>query len=269
MQNDIPCTLAILTRNSAATLERALKSAKKFAEIIVCDGGSTDGTLDIARRFGARIIAQDARFLDAQGRTADFAGVRNQTLAASTKPWFLFLDSDEYLSPELVDEVWVKVSGSPAAYWVPRKTIWKGTIIECSVVYPAQQMRFFHRAVATTFIKTVHERIQLKDDIEPRRLSSCMYVPLTDTVAQRKAKWRYYLALEREQRTKTQLLIGRQLRAAAHQFAVGGLFLVRAVRIRLFCRGTKLPVSHDLVWVWYQWHVAGDLLADTIKRFYH
>ncbi|HEY5383477.1 MAG TPA: glycosyltransferase family 2 protein [Candidatus Paceibacterota bacterium] len=262
----IPVTVAVLTRNSAATLERALKSAERFAEIIICDGGSIDGTLDIARHFGARVIAQDARFLDAQGRTADFAGVRNQTLDAATYPWFLFLDSDEYLSPELVDEVGVKVSDSPAAYWVPRKTVWNGTIIECSVVYPAQQMRFFHRAVATTFIKTVHERIQLKDGIEPRRLSGCMYVPLTDTVAQRKAKWRYYLALEREQRTKMPLLMGRQLRAAAHQFAVGGLFLVRAVRIRLFCRGTKLPIPHDLVWVWYQWRVAGDMLVDIIKR---
>ena len=48
MPNKILCTVAVLTKNSAETLARALESAKEFAEIIVCDGGSTDRTLDIA-----------------------------------------------------------------------------------------------------------------------------------------------------------------------------------------------------------------------------
>jgi len=256
----------VLTHNSAATLEQALKSAKEFAEIIICDGASTDTTLEIARSFGARILVQDKKFLDAQGSIADFAGVRNQTLAAATQPWFLFLDSDEYLSQELVDELRIQVLKEPAAYWVPRKTVWKGTIIECSVVYPAQQMRFFHREVAAMFIKSVHERIELKDGVVPRHLKNCMYVPLTDTVVQRKKKWRYYLALERQHRLATPLSLWSELRQAAHQFAVGGLYLVRAVKVRLFCRGTKLPIAYDLLWTWYQWRVAWDLFIDMTKK---
>src|SRR3989344_7446677 len=101
----IPCTVAVLTHNSAQTLARALESAKDFAELIVCDGASTDRTLDIARAYGARIIPQDTAFQDREGRISDFGAVRNQTLKASTQDWFFFLDSDEVLTSELVAEI--------------------------------------------------------------------------------------------------------------------------------------------------------------------
>ena len=40
----IPCTVGIITHNNEATIERALESVKEFAEIIVCDGASTEKT---------------------------------------------------------------------------------------------------------------------------------------------------------------------------------------------------------------------------------
>ena len=90
----IPCTVGILTHNSAATLPRALESVRDFAEIIICDGGSSDETLAIAERFGARVIAQDRQFVDVEGRIVDYAGTRNQMLKGSSEQWFFFFDSD-------------------------------------------------------------------------------------------------------------------------------------------------------------------------------
>ncbi len=130
----ISCTIAVLTFNSGKTLERALESAKDFAEILVCDGGSTDGTLLIAERYGARVLPQDARFKDREGRIMDFSGVRNQTLSAAKYDWFFYLDSDELLTPELVTELdgLIRTNGSirsngvvvnEAAVWVDRKYI--------------------------------------------------------------------------------------------------------------------------------------------------
>jgi len=54
----IPASVGILTLNSGKTLRRALNSLTDFAEIIVCDGNSTDDTLEIAREYGAKIIRQ-------------------------------------------------------------------------------------------------------------------------------------------------------------------------------------------------------------------
>ncbi|MBU6323773.1 glycosyltransferase, partial [Patescibacteria group bacterium] len=98
MHDKIPCSVEIVTRNSGATLRRALESVKDFAEVLVVDGGSTDDTLAIAHEYGAKIILQDPAFLDGEGRIADFSGVRNQGLAAAREPWFFFLDSDEEAS---------------------------------------------------------------------------------------------------------------------------------------------------------------------------
>ena len=63
----IHATVGILTFNSAQTLERALESVKDLAEIIICDGGSTDATREIALKYGARIIDQDKKFKNPNG----------------------------------------------------------------------------------------------------------------------------------------------------------------------------------------------------------
>src|SRR3989344_1272224 len=161
----IACTVAVLTKNSAETLARALESAKEFAEIIVCDGGSTDRTLDIARAYGARIIPQDPVFKDAEGRIKDFAGVRNQTLHVSTQDWFFYLDSDEVLTRALVSEIREIAAGKPAAVWVDRKYEIDGEVIERAATYPTRQMRLFHKSAVTEFIKPIHERINPKTDV--------------------------------------------------------------------------------------------------------
>ena len=52
----ISCSVGILTFNSAASLPVCLESVKHFSEIIICDGGSTDSTIEIARKFGCVVI---------------------------------------------------------------------------------------------------------------------------------------------------------------------------------------------------------------------
>lgn len=258
----IPATVAILTRNSAATLRHALESVRDFDEIIVCDAASSDGTPDIARAYGARIIPQDTRYLSAEGRIINFAGVRNQTLEAATHDWYFFLDADEYLSPGLVEEIRAKVAGEPAAYWVPRKYVWQGKVVDCAVTYPSVQMRFFNRRVTGIFVKEVHERIELKPGVESRTLKAVMLVPVPATAAEMKAKWRRYLAIERVARQP--MSAGTWLRVAAHEAAIAGLYFLRLARITLFCRGTSLPASFEFARVWYQWQLIHDSFA-TIK----
>ncbi|MEK7201359.1 MAG: glycosyltransferase family 2 protein [Patescibacteria group bacterium] len=245
----IACTVAVLTRNSAQTLACALESVRDFAEIIVCDSGSTDETLAIAHTYGARVISQDPQFLEPDGRIKNFAGVRNQTLSAATNVWFLFLDSDEYLGQELREEVARVTEGEPGAFWIPRKYEHKGVIIDCSVAYPSQQMRLFHLSVAHTFIKEVHEKIELKKGIVPGWLNAAMIVPVPDTVEELRAKWRRYIEIERTRRTPTS--VHAWIVPALKDVGIGARYALRLC-ILLFCRGTRLPVSYEWARVWYQ-----------------
>ena len=71
----LPCTVAILTFNSGKSLKRALESVKDFEDILICDGGSTDDTVEIARAFerqprhlAAKAVIDDEVELNGGGR---------------------------------------------------------------------------------------------------------------------------------------------------------------------------------------------------------
>jgi glycosyltransferase involved in cell wall biosynthesis len=59
----LPVSVVVIARNAAATIGQCLASVQRNrpAEIVVIDGGSTDGTPDISRRFGARVYPDRGR----------------------------------------------------------------------------------------------------------------------------------------------------------------------------------------------------------------
>ena len=89
-------TVVIPCWNAEKWISRAIESALAHTwpekEIIVVDDGSTDGSLDIIRRFDGRI-----RWDTGPNRGACYA--RNRGLALSTSDYILFLDADDYINP--------------------------------------------------------------------------------------------------------------------------------------------------------------------------
>ena len=83
-----PFSAVVTTFNNAATLERCLASVAFADESVVLDSGSTDATLDIARRFGARIAVEAFR---------DYATQKQSAIDKASHDWVLLLDSDEAL----------------------------------------------------------------------------------------------------------------------------------------------------------------------------
>ena len=97
----------MIVKDEVATLERCLRSVEGLtAEQVVVDTGSTDGTRDLARSLGARVVE-----LPWEG---GFAAMRNQSLLPATQPWILVLDADEYLEAEAAKAI-QKLLEQPAA----------------------------------------------------------------------------------------------------------------------------------------------------------
>jgi glycosyltransferase involved in cell wall biosynthesis len=88
----VPVTVVIPTLNEADRLPGCLASVSWAAEVIVVDAGSTDGTPEIARAAGARVIACHGRTIGEQ---------KNEGIAAATQYWVLSIDADERVTPEL------------------------------------------------------------------------------------------------------------------------------------------------------------------------
>ncbi|GAC1390890.1 MAG: hypothetical protein NVSMB31_08050 [Vulcanimicrobiaceae bacterium] len=91
-------SLCMIVKNEERYLEQCLRSvADVVDEICVVDTGSSDGTVEIANKFGARVEHREWR--------DDFAWARNEAISMATRRWVLMLDADEELSPESRDSV--------------------------------------------------------------------------------------------------------------------------------------------------------------------
>ena len=97
-------TTIILTKNEEKNIEAAITSAKQIADrIIVIDSGSTDETVNIAKRCGAETF-----FHEWYGYAAQFNwALDNCNILTS---WVFRLDADERISEELAQEILVKIN---------------------------------------------------------------------------------------------------------------------------------------------------------------
>ena len=86
-------SLCLITKNEAENLPRVINSVQGLAtEVIVVDTGSTDDTVKVARRLGARV--------DFFEWVDDFAAARNHSLKLATGDWILALDADDEFQRE-------------------------------------------------------------------------------------------------------------------------------------------------------------------------
>ena len=87
----------LIVRDEARLLPRCLRSiAGAHDELCVVDTGSTDATLEVARKAGARTLVFTA-CNGSDGKIEDFAAARNAALALATGDWILQIDADEVL----------------------------------------------------------------------------------------------------------------------------------------------------------------------------
>lgn len=170
----IPCTVVILTRNSARYLPRCLENLDHFDEIIVCDGDSDDETRSIAEAAGCHVIRQPGVARDATGALINYAEARNHAATEARSPWILTLDSDERLGLPLVDElssVLSSVDGEVDAFELPFRYVVDDVEIDQAGAYPGHQIRVYRRNLK--YAGAIHEKVAVQPD-RIRRLQ-CWY----------------------------------------------------------------------------------------------
>ena len=91
-------SLAMIVRDSQATLDKCLQSAKDLVdEIIIVDTGSVDNTINIAKKYTDKIF--HFKWID------DFSAARNYSFEQCTCDWILWLDADDELTSEDVRQI--------------------------------------------------------------------------------------------------------------------------------------------------------------------
>ncbi|MBC7419404.1 MAG: glycosyltransferase family 2 protein [Bdellovibrio sp.] len=152
----LPISVAIITLNEEKNIARALKSVEWAAEVVIYDSGSTDLTVEIAQKMGAKVT---------NGAWLGFGSTKHQVTALASHDWILSIDADEEVSPELRNEISAKLMNLniETAYRLPRLSNFLGRWIRHGGWYPDYQVRLFNRLHAEWNQSNVHEKVEAKN----------------------------------------------------------------------------------------------------------
>jgi glycosyltransferase involved in cell wall biosynthesis len=151
-------TATVITLNESANIEAALQSVAWADEIVVVDAGSTDDTVEKARRFTDRVIVRD---------WPGYITQKNYAASVATHDWIFSLDADERVTPDLAAEIRALVNTEPACagYRVPRISHYLGRWIRSTDWYPDYQLRLYDRRRAQWAGRYVHESVQAEGEV--------------------------------------------------------------------------------------------------------
>jgi len=148
-------SVTIITRNEAADIGVALDSVSWADERIVVDSCSTDDTVTIAARHGARVVSRE---------WPGYVAQKNYAASLAAHDWILSLDADERVTPALAGEIRSTLANEPSArgFWIPRVTFHLGRWIRTTDWYPDHQLRLYDRRTAEWTGTYVHEGVTAK-----------------------------------------------------------------------------------------------------------
>ncbi len=151
-------SVAIITYNEEKNIRRTLESVKWADEIVVVDSGSTDGTVDICRKYTNKVFHQN---------WLGFARQKNLALEKTTGDWILSLDADEPIEEALSKEIRKIIASSSSldGYRIPRKTFFLGKWVRHGGWYPDYNLRLFRKEKGRFQERAVHEAVRVKGTV--------------------------------------------------------------------------------------------------------
>ncbi|AUS05830.1 glycosyltransferase family 2 protein [Pseudotamlana carrageenivorans] len=111
--NKIPITVVVSVKNEELNLPHCLEKLSSFSEIIVVDSQSTDNTPKIVEQFGYQLInfTWNGKYPKKRNWTLQNIPLKND--------WILFLDADEFLTNQFIEEVGHKIKNTSASgFWI-------------------------------------------------------------------------------------------------------------------------------------------------------
>ena len=143
----------MIAKNEAQFIQEALESASCWAdELIVLDTGSTDQTVEIAQKAGARVHSFE--WCD------DFSAARNASLAYASSDWVAILDADERFSidqPERISELFIQTETWPYQALMIRL---ENYTYEDELISVSRVPRIFPRHPDLGYEGVVHENLE-------------------------------------------------------------------------------------------------------------
>lgn len=187
-------SVVLATFNEEKNISDCLESVKEIAdEIIIVDGSSSDKTVEIAKKFGAKIVVTD--------NPPIFHINKQKALDLAKNEWIIQLDADERISLKLKEEIKKILSlteeelekyqaklpdhklfkkhqkllehrdgkigkqGPYVAFFIPRLNYFLGKYLRYGGVYPDGVIRLVKKSKAHFPCVSVHEQIAVNGKV--------------------------------------------------------------------------------------------------------
>lgn len=147
-----PISAAIICMNEEDNIEACLRALEWCEDIVVVDSGSTDRTLEIVERFGARVIHHPF---------AGFVEQKNIALDLCEHEWVLALDADEVITPELRAEI-EALDFTADGYEIRRQNYLGSTHVRFGTWNPDFIVRLFRRSKARWGGEDPHAKVNMR-----------------------------------------------------------------------------------------------------------
>lgn len=142
----------MIVKNEEKNIEKALSWGKSIMwEQIVVDTGSVDGTVELARRAGAKVFS----FPWAD----DFAAAKNYAIGQAKGDWIAFLDADEYMAPEDAEKLFGVLRNLPDDSFDGISTGWQQLDEQRGISASGTQIRFFRNRPDLRYRRRIHEQL--------------------------------------------------------------------------------------------------------------
>ncbi|WP_448518574.1 glycosyltransferase family 2 protein [Rhodoflexus sp.] len=152
LQNNLASiSVIILTKNSEDFLAECLQALAAFAEIVVLDNDSTDRTRSIAATF-LNVRLFEHPFIG-------FGPMKNMAANFASHDWILSIDSDEIVSPALIQEIAGLSLNENSVYRFHRHNYYRKKLVNACGWQNDRIVRLYHRQRTRFSDKKVHEGI--------------------------------------------------------------------------------------------------------------
>jgi len=144
----------LITKNEEKNIARCLKSIDWVDEIVILDSGSIDETLEIAKKFKAKIYTT---------KWLGFGKTKQLAVSHALNKWVLSIDADEEVSDELKTEIQnilaKNVSKNIFAYRIKRSSFYLNRLIKYSGWQKDYPVRLFNKEKCNFNDEVVHESV--------------------------------------------------------------------------------------------------------------
>lgn len=181
----------VICKNEEKNIDDCLKSIQWCDEIIIVDSGSTDKTLEIAKKYTDKVFINEW-----QG----FSKQRKFALTKVSNDYVLVLDADERCTNELKDEIKNVLSGQTLAngFFIPRKSFFLNKWIKHCGWYPDYKLRLFNKNNVTISDRLVHEGYEVNG--ETAKLKNNILHYTVTSISEFTAKINHYSSLSAQEK---------------------------------------------------------------------